>query len=252
MSGTSAADLIDYLKDQASGGPWGPVGNTWTRHPQLPLWDRQPTVRVWSNASPQQHRMVADAVDAINDWLPVEHRMVIGSPTSMRTRDHERVPAGEIHVAFRDDELGGRAHLKESGDHTHTHDVPHMVASLVVVDPDFDPSNRHGVLVHELMHAIGLPGHVPESRYPTSLMPDHGSLKDVFHLPRIDGEALMTAYTVYDNGETDADINSASLGPWATTVTSIYGEVHTEAGGIPATGCRSQTDIKYFIYVMEF
>ena len=81
--GTDAADLIDYLKDMADGGPWGPPGNTWQRWPQLPLWEGRPTVRVRENVEPEYHAMTAKAVDLINDWLPVEHRMVMGEPTHL-------------------------------------------------------------------------------------------------------------------------------------------------------------------------
>ena len=109
VRGTTAADLIDYLKDMADGGPWGPEGNTWQRWPQLPLWKGQPTVRVRANVKPEYHRMTAKAVDMINDWLPVEHRMVMGTPTVLYgdglhptyghthpVWDPEDVPAGVI------------------------------------------------------------------------------------------------------------------------------------------------------------
>ncbi len=82
VRGTSAADLIDYLKDMADGGPWGPAvarapqpGNTWQRWPQLPLWEGRPIVRVRANVDPEYHAMTAKAVDLINDWLPPEHRI---------------------------------------------------------------------------------------------------------------------------------------------------------------------------------
>ncbi len=241
IQGTSAVDLIDYLKDNASGGPWGPEGNTWQRWPQLPLWEGQPTVRVRTDAKPEYHRMIVKAVDIINDWLPVEHRMVMGAPTSLWTDDPADVPAGEIHVTFNSPHRGGQSRYNESGDRHRTDDVPRMVSNLVAINADFFVAEQfhevYGVLVHELVHAMGLPGHVYEGRHPTSLMPDGpyrgGGLPDeagLPRLPRIDGEALMTAYAIYDDGETHHDISSASLGPWAQTIPALHGEVTTDGG----------------------
>ncbi len=204
VRGTSAVDLIDYLKDNASGGPWGPEGDTWQRWPRLPLWAGQPTVRVQSAASAEQMRMVASAVDLINDWLPLEHRMIMGAPTALRTEIPEDVPAGEIHVSFSTPHEGAQSRYNESGDRHRTDDVPQMVSNLVAINLGFlhaeDFHELYGTIVHELVHAMGLPGHVYEGDHPTSLQPDSeyrgGGLPDetgLTRLPRIDGEALMTA-----------------------------------------------------------
>ena len=239
VRGTTAADLIDYLKDMADGGPWGPAGSTWQRWPQLPLWTDRPTVRVWSNATADQHRMTAKAVDMINDWLPVEHRMVMGAPTALRTDFELDVPAGEIHVSFDYDGDGGQSRYHESCCNLHTDDVPYMISNLVLIDPNASWHNTFGLIVHELVHAMGIPGHVFEGRHPTSLMPDgayrDGPLPDeadLPDLPRLDGEALMTAYALYDDGETDRDINYASLGAWAQTIPVISGEISTTGGDV--------------------
>lgn len=264
VRGTSAVDLIDYLKDHASGGPWGPEGNTWQRWPQLPLWAGQPIVRVREGSKPEYHRMVAKAVDLINDWLPVEHRMIMGEPTFLLGEgvhpeyghehpvwDPKDVPAGVIYVDFNSPHLGGQSRYNESGSQHRTDDVPRMISNLVAINADFFHAEQfhqvYGVLVHELVHAMGLPGHVYEGRHPTSLMPDGpyrgGGLPTeagLSQLPRIDGEALMTAYALYDDGETDADINSASLGPWARTIPALHGEV-TTGGGMTRFGVEYRT-----------
>ena len=255
VRGTTAIDLIDYLKDNASGGPWGPEGNTWQRWPQLPLWEGRPTVRVRSDSKPEYHRMVASAVDLINDWLPLEHRMVMGTPTKLYGAglhpeyghihpvwDPVDVPVGVIYVDFNSPDLiGGQSRYNESGSRHRTDDVPRMISNLVAIN-DYNLINTtghevYGTLVHELVHAMGIPGHVYEGRHPTSILPD-GSYRGgglpteagLPQLPRIDGEALMTAYALYDDGETDDDINHASLGPWAAAIPAINGEVRTDGG----------------------
>ena len=237
VQGTSAVDLLDYLKNQASGGPWGPEGETWQRTPKMPLWTRQPTVRVESSATPELHRMTAQAVDLINDWLPLEHRMVMGAPTALRTDNSGDVPTGGIHMNFRLPRDGGVTHYHPIRDDSDPNDVPTLRAAVVRINPNSSWHNTFGLIVHELVHAMALPGHVSEDRHPTSIMPDSeyrgGPLPDeagLPELPRLDGEALMTAYTVFDNGETPDDINPTSLGTWEQTIPAIHGEVTTDGG----------------------
>jgi len=189
VRGTTAYNLIDYLKDMADGGPWGPPGNAWQRWPQLPLWEGRPIVRVRANVDPEYHAMTAKAVDLINDWLPVEHRMVMGEPTFLMGNglhpvyghehpvwDPKDVPAGVIYVDFETPHPGAQSRYNESGSRYTTTDVPRMVSNLVVINADFILAEQfhevYGVLVHELVHAMGIPGHVYEGRHPTSIMPD--------------------------------------------------------------------------------
>ena len=237
VQGTSAIDLLDYLKDQASGGPWGPEGLEWERTPKMPLWMRAPTVQVESSAAPELHRMTAKAVDLINDWLPFEHRMRMGAPTALRTDNSGDVPTGGIHMNFRYESDGGRANYHPIRDDRDPNDVPYLRAAVVRINPNSSWHNTFGLIVHELIHAMSLPGHVSENRHPTSIMPDSeyhgGPLPDEANLPRlprIDGEALMAAYTIFNEGHTPDEINPTSLGPWASTIPAIHGEVRTDGG----------------------
>jgi len=236
LQGTSEVDIIDYLKDQASGGPWGPEGQTWQRTPKMPLWMQRPTVRVESSAAPELHRMTAKAVDLINDWLPLEHRMIMGTPTELRTTSARDPADGVIHVSFGFDREGGTAIYDPIRDDSDPSDVPTLRAVVVGVNPN-SVHRTFGLIVHELVHAVSIPGHVSEHRHPTSIMPDEayrgGPLPDeasLPRLPRIDGEALMTAYEVFNDGHTPDEINPTSLGPWAETLPALHGEVTTDGG----------------------
>ena len=231
-----AADLIDYLRDMASGGPWGPPGYTWERPPKLTLWIRRPTVRVESSAHPELHRLTARAVDIINDWLPVNRKMRMGEPTALHTDNSGDVPDGVIHVSFRGKERGtGDALYHEIRDDRDPHDVPRMSSVVVRVGPNDRPDTHqtYGLLVHELIHAMGLPGHVSEYRHPTTLMPDEGpglpNELGLPGLPYIDGEALMAAYTIFNSGQYGDAINYRSLGPWFRTKPAIMGELETRS-----------------------
>jgi len=254
--GTSAVNLVDYLKTMADGGPWGPDAecpeSCWSRWPQLPLWEGRPIVRVRENVKPEYHAMTAKAVDLINDWLPPEHRMIMGEPTFLLgdglhpeygheypVWDPKDVPAGVIYVDFEIPERSASSRYNESGSRHTTTDVPHMISNLVAINAEFTIAEQfhevYGTLVHELVHAMGIPGHVSEHRHPTSIMPDSlyrgGGLPDeagLPRIPRIDGEALMTAYALYDDGETPDEITFASLGPWAAAIPALHGEVREE------------------------
>ena len=237
VQGTSAVDLLDYLKDNASGGPWGPEGHEWQRDPKMPLWRRAPTVQVESSAAPELHRLTAKAVDIINDWLPLEYRMRMGAPTALRPDNTGDVPDGVIHVNFRFTDGGGQTRPDEIRDLNDPNDVPAMRATIADINTNPEWHNLFGIIVHELVHAVSIMGHVSENRHPTSIMPDSeyhgGPLPDeagLPRLPRIDGEALMAAYTIFNEGHTPDEINPTSLGPWASTIPTILGEVRTDGG----------------------
>jgi len=68
---------------------------------------------------------------------------------------------------------------------------------------------------------------MPDEAYRGGPLPDEASLP---RLPRIDGEALMTAYEVFNDGHTPDEINPTSLGPWAETLPALHGEVTTDGG----------------------
>ena len=233
IQGTSAVDLLDYLKDNASGGPWGPEGYEWQRWPKMPLWMRAPTVQVESSAAPELHRLTAKAVDLINDWLPLEYRMRMGAPTERRPDSTADVPDGVIHVNFRFTDGGGQTRPDEIRDLSDPNDVPALRATIVDVNTNDSGHGLFGLIVHEFIHGVSIMGHVPENRYPTTIMPDTGTLPDeagLPRLPRIDGEALMAAYTIFNEGHTPDEINPTNLGPWASTIPAIHGEVRTDGG----------------------
>ena len=249
VQGVSESKMIAYLQEMVQ-GPWGPAGNQFGEGVKgFFLWQNAPVVRTETGAHPEYRRMVERAVDQLNDWLPVENRMVMGESTDRQPQGATtkgygpvtwEVPEGEIHVSFRYAFSGGVQHPLTSMSHGPLLGtrITSMVASLVEIAPDrLGGHSLYGVIMHELIHALGLQGHVSEVDHPDTLMPNvsirglpnEAGLQDI---PRIDGEALMTAYSRYTDAESKDDINSESLGVWASGIPAISAKIRMEGGDI--------------------
>ena len=248
VQGTSAIDLINYLEYHASDGLRE------TKH-RMPIWTRQPVVSVEASAAPEVHRLTAKAVDLINDWLPLEHRMRMGASSTVRPRPPRPgedlyegdtywvadVPDGVLYVLDMDyhPNYAGQARY-----YPHcTHEGPwrcmpdsalKSVQVLINADSESSGHGTFGLIVHELVHAMGMQAHVtaPDcsetiNRLGCGAWPDEASLERLY---RLDGEALMALYSLYSNGPLPGDINPASLGPWAATIPALHGEVRTDGG----------------------
>ncbi|MCY4349375.1 MAG: hypothetical protein OXC25_05985 [Thiotrichales bacterium] len=248
IQGTPAADLIDYLKYHASDR------SREVKH-RMPIWTRPPVVSVEASAEPEFHRLIAKAVDLINDWLPLESRMVMGAPSTVSPRAPrpgidlyegdtywvEDVPDGVIYV------LSMSYHPRYAGSARYN---PHCtfegpfrctagsalesVQVLINADSDSTGQGTFGLIVHEFVHALGMQQHVTTQDCSTTITrvdcgpsPDEASLERLY---RLDGEALMALYSLYSNGPLPDDINPASLGPWAATIPTLHSEVTTDGG----------------------
>ena len=248
VRGTSAVELIDYLQYHASDGLRE------TKH-RMPIWTRQPVVSVEASAAPEVHRLTAKAVDLINDWLPLERRMIMGEPSTVLPRPprpgvdfHEGdtywvadVPDGVMYVLDMDyhPNYAGQARYSpyctfEGPFRCMPDSALKSVQVLINADSESSGHGTFGLIVHELVHAMGMQQHVtaPDcsetiNRLGCGAWPDEASLERLY---RLDGEALMALYSLYSNGPVPGDINPASLGPWATSVPALEGTVTTDSG----------------------
>lgn len=225
--------IADYLALIARGGPWyaGP-SFTWTHPPGLSRFDAIPVVRVSRNASDEQYGMVAHAVALINRALPYDQHVGVlhDAPPLAAIED---VPTGEIFVDFVPSEdwilrVSGRpgSSAVAQGDYIQQYDHDQsrwekksVRAGHVWMDwnlPEWvDPSDldRFSVVLHELIHTLGIAGHVPQGEFPDSIMRDQ-TLLTADDLPTIDGRALRALYGHYPNGTEPEDVSELGFGPW--------------------------------------
>ena len=245
----TAGQVVEYLYSQLSGGPWSSgIGSNFSyeHDPGLARFETPPIVRIAQGTDDHYRVMIHHAVAIINLHLPYAAHIQIGSdaPTLVFIDD---VPDGQIFVDFAppsdwNAQGGGRpgaeagadiSDVKEWDPVQRRWEKKEMRASRVWMSTEtgFSDPLLISILMHELLHALGLPGHVPAGQFPTSLMRD-SVLLITHQIPEIDGASLRAVYTRYDNGTEPEDVSATSLGPWASTSTNLFGEIDTVDGTI--------------------
>ena len=245
----TASQVVEYLYSQLSGGPWSSgIGSNFSyeHDPGLARFETPPIVRIAHGTDDHYRTMIHHAVAIINRQLPYAAQIQIGSdaPTLVIVDD---VPDGQIFVDFAppsdwNTRGGGRpgaeagadlSDVKEWDPVQRRWEKKAMRASRVWMSTETGFSDPHlmSILMHELLHALGLPGHVPAGQFPTSLMRD-SVLLITHQIPEIDGAGLRAIYIRHANGTEPEDVSVASLGPWASTSTNLFGELDTVDGMI--------------------
>ena len=85
-------------------------------------------------------------------------------------------------------------------------------------------------IVWVMLQVLGFYGYVDETEFPDSILTNNSG-----HLPNIDGEALLAAYTRLEPGTLPEDLSAGSLGPWEDTSFHLRGDLEF-AGGEAAFG----------------
>ena len=98
------------------------------------------------------------------------------------------------------------------------------------------------VLVHELIHAIGMNGHSDPTRFPHSVMhAEYGGDSQEHVLFAVDREVLLASYSVLEPGASAAQIVE-DLGPWDDTSMHLRGDIGI-SGGEVAFGVASRNGL---------
>ena len=96
-------------------------------------------------------------------------------------------------------------------------------------------------MVHELLHVLGFYGHNDAARFPDSIMRDL-TLLHIDHLPVIDGEALLAAYSRFEPGTSPEELSVENLGSWNDTSFHLRGDI-AFPGGNAAFGVASRNGL---------
>ena len=249
--GEPTSRVAEYLGVHASGGPWqaGP-GYSWTHSPGLVRFASPPTVRVADGASDRERAITAYAVALINRALPYEQHLTIGAdaPAGVAGQWEQglpNIPDGQLFVEFvRASPQGGRpgsealAHQDvetEYDVHQGRWEKKRLRASSVEMDSEFfrgRPDHQAvSVLVHEMLHSLGLQGHVDAPAFEDSNMYDAWFRLDGA-LPAIDAAALQALYTRLGEETEPEDLSPLSLGAWSRETMHLSGEPDDVAFGV--------------------
>ena len=99
------------------------------------------------------------------------------------------------------------------------------------------------ILVHELLHALGMTGHANPVRFPNSIIKakiDYDSVMGHVMYP-VDREALQAAYSVLEPGASPEQI-AEDLGPWDDTSIHLRGDIEFPRGHV-AFGVASRNGL---------
>ena len=234
--GPSAQRVVDYLYWHASGGPWHGCCGDYSHDPGLVRFASPPTVRLATGMTDRERAIVHHGIALVNRALPYDRHLRIGpdAPSVVAKFGEDLrgvVPDGEIFVEFHRDSASGRfspgvAHQ----DVIHRHDVRQgrwekkvLRAAQVELDSDFFDGRQDweavSVLVHELVHSLGMQGH-PGDAFSDSIMHTAWFRLDG-SLPDIDAAGLVALYTLLPAAIEPEDLSITSLGAWEGETTDL-------------------------------
>lgn len=138
---------------------------------------------------------LADSIKILNDALPPEYQLVFGGEkeTSVAYSGEIMVHLGPPEDVAANCGSGAAACAK------YEYYPAHTDKALVVLPDDMDMSEYmlpRKVIIHELLHALGIHGHVDSIEFPDSIMGSHGEyIPNLgFVISKIDREILQVMY----------------------------------------------------------
>ena len=211
--------------------------------PSLRTWASPPVVRVAEGTTPRQTDYAVQAVQIINAYLPRENRLRFSSAPSPAGVGTFEVSEGDIFIDFAPhsrwnppSRLVYRGVARMVPVFTSIDGGPEtfvkMQSARIWINEDrihqFTDEATVLLLAHELLHAIGFPGHPDYDIYHDSIMRSRvpRSYSDRILGP-VDHDAIQAVYAAYEPGETDVH----SLGAWSDTSFHVRGDIGDIAFG---------------------
>ncbi len=234
--GPSAERVLDYLLWHASGGPWEGCCGPYQHDPGLVRFTSTPTVRLATGMTGRERASALYAVGLVNRALPYDRHLRIGpnAPSVVARTGGDlagRVPDGQIFIEFHRDQASGRAspgvaHQDVStvyDDQQGRWEKKHLRAAQVEIDGEFFDDKPDwqlvSVVVHELLHSLGLQGH-PDDEFSDSTMYNAWFRLDG-SLTAIDAAGILALYTRLPAASEPEDLSVTSLGEWEEEATNL-------------------------------
>ncbi len=240
--GPTAAEVLDYLGVFASGGPYPSAdGIEYSQRPGISIFPNPATLRIAEGTDDHQRSLIHHAVAMVNRAVRYDRHIKIG-PDAPALALWEDVPDGEIFVDFalhedwntRDPNLDVSAF---AGFARHSYSVTAdgkrsgtgQKKARIYMRDDLSPSDRSTMftMVHELLHALGLGGHVDSDKYPDSFLGSNvpRAKRNVTQLGPIDIAAIAAAGKIFRNLNRAAlqpeNLTPENLGPWETEAVTL-------------------------------
>ena len=234
---SSASDVVAYLENQVL---------PYDSYSGLVKFNNPPVVQIEGSATEKQRKLTEFAVKIVNTALPHDKRLRIAS-------DYAYEAEGRIGVTFSAEpppESDGKYNLgTASANFWYVDEVDpdtqlYRVAEAGAIwgkvtiytsgfTGEFD-SDRYkvAVLIHEILHAMGMLGHIPSSQFPNSVLTDTLVQLDgdSFLFEGIDRHALFAAYDRLPTGLQPSELTVESLGSWSSSSAHLLGEFQVRGG----------------------
>ena len=109
----------------------------------------------------------------------------------------------------------------------------HVLVNTAQVDDTWTDAIVVNVIVHELLHALGLQNHPDPARFPDATLNPFASANPPAHiLALVDRDALLAAYGRFAPGTLPEDMSAADLGPWEEETFHLRGALDAAGGTV--------------------
>lgn len=210
--GPGAGDVVQYLRQAIPSRTY-------------PRFNSRPRVLLARGTNEKQVRDSVLAIRLVNTLLPEEYKLILEPSYWSGATNIGSVPNGKVVVVFKNEISGGHRGLATMWYRNGRR------KALVQIRSDSPVTT----ISHELLHAIGLHGHVSKRNKSIINAPSRG-------FGEIDYPAIHAAFSRYDGTVKGKDISVDNLGEWSTERNHLVGNIAAPWGFVKF-GVTRQNDL---------